>query len=317
MLLATAVVAVACSATPSATPSHATVAIGHSHPATTTTTTVPPTTTTTEQPGWTPASAIGAAIAIDNRAVPLPDGSTVTLFRFRAPMVRFGLHVGSTDPPATAAEVGPDSGPAIGPQEAPVLLAAFNGGFKTNAGAGGFELNSQVLVPLQSGAASLVLDTDGSAHVGVWGQGLPLPGEQVSSVRQNLQPLVAGGQPSPAIGATSAWGATLGGGASVARSALGQDAVRRPDLCREHACRPERPGSGADQCRSALRHGAGHQPGVDTAGVRQLTRRAADGRRTGTGPSGQPVPGRMDVRLRDGVGLLALLNPVLGPVSVP
>ncbi len=223
MLLVTAVVAVACSATPSTTP-HAKVATGPAHPATTTTTTVPPTTTTTEQPGWTPASAIGAAIAIDNRSVPLPDGSTVTLFRFRAPMVRFGLHVGSTDPPATAAEVGPDSGSAIGPQEAPVLLAAFNGGFKANAGAGGFELNSQVLVPLQAGAASLVFDTDGSAHVGVWGQGLPLPGEQVSSVRQNLQPLVAGGQPSPAIGATSAWGATLGGGASVARSALGQDA---------------------------------------------------------------------------------------------
>jgi hypothetical protein len=224
-LLVTGIVTAACS-TPSATPSPTVpgAATQPAHP-TTTTATVPPTTTTTEQPGWTPAAAVGGAIAIDSRSVPLADGSSVTLFRFRAPMVRFGLHVGSTDPPGAAAQVGPDSGPAIGPHEAPLLLAAFNGAFKANSGAGGFELNSQVLLPLQAGAASLVLDTNGSAHVGVWGRDLPAPGEQVWSVRQNLQALVTAGQPSSAIGAISAWGATLGGGAAVARSALGQDAA--------------------------------------------------------------------------------------------
>jgi len=35
--------------------------------------------------------------------------------------------------------------------------------------------------------------------------------------------LVEGGQPSPQVDNISAWGATLGGGAAVARSALGQD----------------------------------------------------------------------------------------------
>jgi hypothetical protein len=35
---------------------------------------------------------------------------------------------------------------------------------------------------------------------------------------------VVGGQPSPQIGDIGAWGATLGGGATVARSALGEDA---------------------------------------------------------------------------------------------
>jgi hypothetical protein len=192
----------------------------------TTTTTVPPTTTTTtEQPGWTPGATVNGAIAVDSQAVPEPDGHVVTIYRFRSGQTRFGLHVGSSDPPPGTATVAPDSGPMIGPHEGPVLVAAFNGGFESRAAVGGFELNGQTLVPLQAGDASLVIDADGSAHLGVWGQGFPAPGEPVASVRQNLPPLVVGGQPSPAVPTIGAWGATLGGGAAVARSALGEDAA--------------------------------------------------------------------------------------------
>jgi hypothetical protein len=190
-----------------------------------TTTTAPPTTTsTTEQPGWTPVSSVGATVAVDTRSVTQPDGRAVTVFRFRSGSTHVGLHVGTADPPRGNAVVSADSGPAIGPDETASLLAAFNGGFESGAGAGGFELNGQVLVPLRDGYASLVVDTDGMGHVGVWGQGLPTAGEQVASVRQNLPPLVVGGQPSPAVADVAAWGATLGGGAAVARSALGEDA---------------------------------------------------------------------------------------------
>jgi hypothetical protein len=121
--------------------------------------------------------------------------------------------------------VGPDSGQSIGPNEAPLLLAAFNGGFKSDSGAGGFEVGSQVLVPLQAGLASLVIDATGAAQVGVWGQTVPGAGEQVVSVRQNLQPLVLNGQASPSVADIGVWGSTLGGGAAVARSSLGQDAA--------------------------------------------------------------------------------------------
>jgi len=152
-----------------------------------------------------------------------PDGHVVTVFRFRAARTRFALHAGSSDPPVPASTIGSDSGPAIGPDEAPALVAAFNGGFKTSSGSGGFELDSRVIVPLQAGVASLVIDANGSAHVGIWGGGLPIPGEQVVSVRQNLAPLVANGQPSPSIADIGAWGSTLGGGAAVARSSLGED----------------------------------------------------------------------------------------------
>jgi hypothetical protein len=188
-------------------------------------TTIPPTTTTTtEQPGWTPMSTVNGAIAIDTQVVTEADGHVVSIFRFRAGKTRFALHAGSTDPPMATGSVGPDDGAVIGPDETSVLLAAFNGGFKTNAGAGGFELNSQMIVPLQIGVASLAIDANGSAHMGVWGEGLPAAGEQVVSVRQNLPPLVVSGQPSPAIADIGAWGSTLGGEAAVARSSLGEDA---------------------------------------------------------------------------------------------
>jgi len=188
------------------------------------TTTAPATTTTTEQPGWTVISTENAGVAVDERTFTGPQGGVVTVVRFRAGLVRFGLHVGSQDPPTGTANIPADAGPAIGPDEAPLLLAAFNGGFKASAGAGGFELDGQILSPLLPGTASLVIDTSGSAHVGVWGAGLPLPGESVASVRQNLPPLVTNGVPSPSIGDPGAWGATLGGGSVVARSGLGEDA---------------------------------------------------------------------------------------------
>jgi hypothetical protein len=191
---------------------------------TTTTTTVPPTTTTTEEPGWSVVGTDGLGIAVDERTFTGPSGGAVTVVRFRAGRVQFALHVGSEDPEVGTAVIPPNAGAAIGPQETPVLVGAFNGGFKTTAGAGGFEVDGQVLNPLVAGDASLVIDADGSAHIGVWGQSVPTPGEQVVSVRQNLPPLVSGGVPNPTVGDASAWGAMLGPGPAVPRSALGQDA---------------------------------------------------------------------------------------------
>ena len=54
---------------------------------------------------------------------------------------------------------------------------------------------------------------------------MPAPGEAVYSVRQNLPPLVLHGRPTAAAADWGLWGATLGGGAYVARSAIGQDAA--------------------------------------------------------------------------------------------
>jgi hypothetical protein len=152
------------------------------------------------------------------------DGAEVTVAVFRGP-VRYVLHNGSVDPGYAAAVKGVKAGSAIGGTERGHLLAAFNGGFKLSAGAGGYEQEGHIVSPLLSGYASLIIDRSGRARIAVWGYGAPAPGEAVSSVRQNLQPLVEHGRPTSAAYDWYAWGATLGGGEYVARSALGEDSA--------------------------------------------------------------------------------------------
>jgi hypothetical protein len=150
------------------------------------------------------------------------DGSVVTVAIFSGP-VTYVLHDGSEDPGLAAGRV--KAGPAVTGAERKRLLAAFNGGFKLSAGAGGYEQEGHVAATLQPGLASLVIDRSGQARIGVWGHGLPAPGEAVYSVRQNLTPLVLHGKPTAAAADPWLWGATLGGGVYVARSAVGQNAA--------------------------------------------------------------------------------------------
>jgi hypothetical protein len=149
------------------------------------------------------------------------DGSVMTVATFAGP-VTYVLHDGSEDPGSAAGRV--QAGPAVAGAERRRLLAAFNGGFKLSAGVGGYEQEGHVASPLRRGLASLVIDRSGQARIGVWGHGLPAPGEAVYSVRQNLPPLVLNGKPTADAAEAGLWGATLGGGEYVARSALGQDA---------------------------------------------------------------------------------------------
>jgi hypothetical protein len=149
------------------------------------------------------------------------DGSVVTVATFQGP-VTYVLHNGSEDPGAAAGRV--RAGPVVAGAERKRLLAAFNGGFKLSAGVGGYEQEGHVVSALRRGLASLVIDRSGRARIGVWGRGLPARGEAVYSVRQNLTPLVSNGKPTAAAADPGLWGATLGGGEYVARSAVGQTA---------------------------------------------------------------------------------------------
>ena len=172
----------------------------------------------------TPAASVSVPVAaqVTVTTVRTPDGTIVTVATFRGP-VRYVLHNGSTDPGPAAARL-VQAGPAVASAERGRLLAAFNGGFELSAGVGGYEQEGHVISPLHSGLASLVIDRSGQARIGIWDHGVPAAGETVYSVRQNLPPLVEGGRPTPAAADPGLWGATLGGGEYVARSALGQDA---------------------------------------------------------------------------------------------
>jgi hypothetical protein len=176
--------------------------------------------TATRPPSPTPAPTPSPA-AVTVTTVRMKDGSKVTVATFAGP-VTYVLHDGSEDPGLAAGRV--KAGPAVRGTERRRLLAAFNGGFKLSAGAGGYEQEGHLAARLRRGLTSLVIDRSGRARIGVWDHGVPVPGESVYSVRQNLTPLVLNGKPTLAAADWSVWGATLGGGEFVARSALGQDA---------------------------------------------------------------------------------------------
>src|ERR1700733_5775945 len=105
------------------------------------------------------------------------------------------------------------------------LLAAFNGGFLLKSLAGGYEQEGHFARPLRAGLASLVIDKSGGARIGVWGSGVPAPGDDVYSVRQNLWLLVSGGEPTKESARWQRWGGTIGNQEYVARSALGENAA--------------------------------------------------------------------------------------------
>jgi hypothetical protein len=143
--------------------------------------------------------------------------SGVALLSFDQHVVSLTLHSGAID----AGAEGWRFGPAVSPEEAPHLVAGFNGGFKFSTGAGGFESYGHVGAPLHDGLGSIVTYTDGQTDIGSWHGEVPASGRLVASVRQNLTLLIDHGVPASTLGCLSCWGATLGGVVNPARSALG------------------------------------------------------------------------------------------------
>jgi hypothetical protein len=105
------------------------------------------------------------------------------------------------------------------------LEAAFNAGFLMSQANGGYYTDGKMIVPLRTGAASVVVYRNGSVKVGQWGRDATMTSDVVS-VRQNLDLIVDGGQPVPGLDAadTTKWGATLGDQVYVWRSGVGQTA---------------------------------------------------------------------------------------------
>jgi len=195
---------------------------------TTTTTTLPPTTTTTlplslpapapiaapagDAAGagqWTPSgrTVYGMRAVYETRLLPPGGSADAGIAWMDAKLLTAQLYSGSRSPGG-----GPYQFTApIQPAQAATLVAAFNGGFLMSAAGGGYYTEGRMIYPLVNGAASLVINADGSVTVGAWGTDVSMtPG--VVAVRQNLVPLVAGGQPTPQAASPDwqAWGATCG-----------------------------------------------------------------------------------------------------------
>ena len=220
------------------------------------------------------------------------DGSLVTVATFAGP-VQYVLHDGSQDP-RSPRRVLLHAGPAIGTAERSRLLAAFNGGFLMRSRAGGYEQEGHVFRGLRHGLASLVIDRSGHARIGVWGAGVPVPGQSVYSVRQNLWPLVMDGKRTPETDKWWRWGGTVGHVEYVARSALGQNAAGELIYAASMSTTP------ADLADALVRSGAqvAMQLDINPEWV-QLDTAAAPGTALTAAlprqaPPGQPVPDRVD-----------------------
>jgi hypothetical protein len=110
----------------------------------------------------------------------------------------------------------------VAPDAASTLVAAFNSGFRLKDAQGGYFAEGQTLGTMRTGAASFVIDDNGTATVGQWGRDVSST-TGVAAVRQNLDLLVDGGHPVPGLYPldTTRWGFTLGNAVYVWRSGVG------------------------------------------------------------------------------------------------
>ncbi len=164
-------------------------------------------------PSFIPVVQIGGHTAV--YIARLPSGLTALSFDQR--LVRLALHSGSIDPGGS----GWRYGPAVLAPELGRLVSAFNGGFRFDVGAGGFESGGRIGAPMHAGLASIVTYANGQTDIGIWRTEVPAAGRTIESVRQNLTPLIDHATPAANLDCNSCWGATLGGVDQIARSALG------------------------------------------------------------------------------------------------
>jgi len=118
----------------------------------------------------------------------------VYLFAFDMRALALRFVAGTRDPRSTTGVQG--SG-RIAPSDRGAAVAAFNGGFKLEHGEFGTVEAGGAVVPPSPGWATVALDADGRARMGVWDVEGPLP-EGVVALRQNLTPLIADGVVNPA-----------------------------------------------------------------------------------------------------------------------
>jgi Phosphodiester glycosidase len=176
---------------------------------------------------WNPVTLDRNGVPIIEQAALRPDAQHTSVLAYVAWMnrqaLRFTLQPGYQQPggnwPTTD---------HIGTNALTGLAATFNGGFKVspNDALGGYYADGRTAVPLVTGKAAEVFYRDGSVKIGEWGVDETMT-PQVTAVRENLSPLVEGGQVQVGSGAgsSSQWGYTVDNEYYIARSGVGMTAT--------------------------------------------------------------------------------------------
>jgi hypothetical protein len=115
-----------------------------------------------------------------------------------------------------------------GPAEVPParrrgLVATFNGGFPLETSNAGLVYRGHTVETMVNGIATLVEYRDGRIDIVRWEHGAN-PGPRVWFAKQNLPPIIYGGQLNPNLSDGPEWGATVNNAVRVWRSGLGIDA---------------------------------------------------------------------------------------------
>ena len=150
--------------------------------------------------------------------------SRVILVAMDMRQLDLAMEAGTEDPKPLTGGHGPGRIPRD-PAVASRVVAAFNGGFKTEHGNYGMMVNHRILLPPQPSAATVVLFKDQRVGFGTWADTHDVTGirgvrdEDILSFRQNLDPLVDNGEVNPM--GRALWGYTLpGSGMQTERSGL-------------------------------------------------------------------------------------------------
>ena len=150
--------------------------------------------------------------------------SRVILVAMDMRQLDLAMEAGTEDPKPLTGGHGPGRIPRD-PAVASRVVAAWNGGFKTEHGNYGMMVNRRILLPPQPNAATVVLLKDQRVGFGTWGDTHDVTGirgvadDAIVSFRQNLDPLVDHGDVNPM--GRALWGYTLpGSGMQTERSGM-------------------------------------------------------------------------------------------------
>lgn len=178
---------------------------------------------------WTPVSVPGdGGSALLFRTTVHPDAArpAADLNVVAIDLARVRLHfvAGSVDPEADVPSAKKVARPAIVPPEKqPLLVGAFNGGWKTEHGHFGVKVDGTLLVPPREGC-TIAGYGDDTIRIGAWST-LSASEPKLVFYRQTPPCLYAGGVRHPGLAAelTTNWGANENADPVIRRSALGID----------------------------------------------------------------------------------------------
>jgi hypothetical protein len=171
---------------------------------------------------WQPYIQNGKGEVVAYRTFLVPDPTRpyafVAVVAFDLNKTALHFQIGTDEPKSQFNVIRTGSIPAADLQPG-ILLAAFNGGFKTEHGHFGVMFNHKDIIAPRAGMATVGFYDDGSIKIGLWGKDI-VPSKHLVSWRQNGPPVIENGVVSPLTGDPKYWGYTINDTTATYRSGL-------------------------------------------------------------------------------------------------